>query len=126
MLELATSAFLILHGLVHLGYATPKVDDERFPFVPERAWFTSAAHLTVHSSRALFASIAVMTVVVYSVAGVGVLLGAGWWQPFAVAGSFGSLAVLILGFHPWLVFGVAINAAIIAAVVARWPVVLFD
>jgi hypothetical protein len=126
MLELATGVFLILHGLVHLGYTTPKVDDERYPFVPERAWFTSAANLAVHTSRALFASVAVTTVLLFSVAGVGVLLDAGWWQPFAVAGSAGSLAVLLLGFHPWLVFGVAIDAAIVAGVVARWPAGMFD
>ncbi len=50
------------------------------------------------------------------------LVGAGWWPLLAVAGSIASLVVLVLGFHPWLALGVAIDLAIIAAVAAQWPV----
>ena len=114
MLELATGAFLIAHGLVHLLYLAPKVDDPQFPFVPERSWFAAAVHLEVGAARAVFSSIAVVTALAYAVAGLGVVLDAGWWPALAVAGSAASLTVLLLGFHPWLVFGVAIDVGIVA------------
>jgi hypothetical protein len=114
MLELATGAFLILHGLVHLSYLSPKVDDPRFPFVPERSWFAAATHLEVGAARAVFSSIAVMAAIAYAAAGLGFAFDAGWWPALAVAGSAASLTVLLLGFHPWLAFGVAIDIGIVA------------
>ena len=125
MLELATGAFLILHGLVHLGYATPKPEDPKYPFVPERAWFVAAARLEAPTARALFLTVASLTILAFAAAGIGVFMGAGWWPAFAVAGSVSSLVVLVLGFHPWLVLGVAIDLAILAAVAAGWPAALF-
>lgn len=114
MLELATGAFLILHGLVHLSYLAPRVDDPRYPFVPERSWFAATAHLDVGAARAVFSSIAVATALAYAAAGVGIVFDTGWWPALAVAGSAASLTVLLLGFHPWLAFGVAIDVGIIA------------
>jgi len=126
MLELATGVLLIMHGLVHLSYATPKVDDERFPFVAERTWFASTTHLEVAAARGVFVALAALTVLAYAVAGVGLIADAAWWGPWALAGSVASLSTLVLGFHPWLVFGVAIDVAIIAGVLAEWPAGLFD
>jgi hypothetical protein len=124
--ELATGALLILHGFVHLSYATPRVDDERYPFVPERTWFASATHLEVAVARSVFVSLAGLVVLAYGVAGIGLIAGAGWWGSWALAGSVASLVTLVLGFHPWLVLGVAIDAAIVAGVLAEWPAGLFD
>jgi hypothetical protein len=126
MFQLATGALLIAHGLIHLSYATPKVDDERFPFVPERTWFVSATHLEVAAARGVFVALAALTVLAYAVAGIGLVAGAAWWGPWALAGSVASLMTLVLGFHPWLILGVAIDVAIIAGVLAGWPVALFD
>jgi hypothetical protein len=114
MFELATGAFLILHGLVHLSYLAPKVDDPHYPFVPERSWVATAAHLEVGTARSVFSALAVATAIAYAAAGVGLVLDAGWWPALAVAGSIGSLTVLLLGFHPWLVLGVAIDVGVIA------------
>lgn len=126
MFELATGALLIMHGLVHLSYATPKVDDERFPFVPERTWLASTAHLEVAAARGVFVSLAALTVLAYAVAGIGLIAGGAWWGTWAFAGSAASLMTLVLGFHARLVFGAAIDVAIIAGVLAEWPVGLFD
>jgi hypothetical protein len=125
MVELATGAFLILHGLVHVGYLTPAPEDPRYPFVPERAWFVGAIHLEPTAARALFVAVASLAVLALTLAGIGVFVSTGWWPAFAVAGSVASLVVLVLGFHPWLVLGVAIDLAILAAVAAGWPAALF-
>jgi hypothetical protein len=125
MLELATGAFLILHGLVHLGYLSPKPEDPRYPFTPERAWLVSAAHVDVVAAKGIFTTVAALAVLSYTLAGIGVVLDAGWWPALAVTGSVASLIVLVLGFHPWLVLGVAIDVAIIAGVSASWPAELF-
>jgi hypothetical protein len=122
MLELATGAFLILHGLVHLGYVTPKPDDPRYPFAPQRTWVVTTAHVDTSIAKPVFVALASLTVLAFTLAGIGVIVGAGWWQGLAVTGAIASLVALVLGFHPWLVLGVAIDLAIIAGVVAQWPV----
>jgi hypothetical protein len=122
MLELATGAFLILHGLVHLGYVSPKPTDPRYPFAPERAWVVSAAHLDAGAAKGLFTALAALVVAAFTLAGIGVLVGAGWWPVLAGAGAIASLVVLVLGFHPWLALGVGLDLAIVAAVATRWPV----
>lgn len=127
MLRLAAGAFLICHGLVHLLYVTPKPEDPKFPFVPERTWFATAAHLGVTAAKALFVSLAVAVVLAFAISGVALFVNASWWQPMALVGSAISLAVLLLGFHPWLAFGVAIDVAILASVFsAHWPAALFE
>ena len=82
----------------------------------------SVAHLDAGAAKGLFNSLAALVVLALTLAGIGVLVGAGWWPLLAVAGSIASLVVLVLGFHPWLALGVAIDLAIIAAVAAQWPV----
>ena len=122
MLELATGAFLILHGLVHVGYVSPKPTDPRYPFAAERTWVVSVAHLDAGTAHGLFTALAALAVLAFTFAGIGVVVGAGWWPLLAVAGSIASLVVLVLGFHPWLALGVVIDLAIIAALAAQWPV----
>ena len=126
MLELAAAAFLVLHGVIHLAYATPKREDPRYPFVPERTWFATAVHLPPAPARAAFATLAAATTAAYVLAAVGLVIDASWWGPAAVAGSALSLIELVLGFHVWLVLGVAIDVAIVYTVVsAHWPASLF-
>jgi hypothetical protein len=126
MLRLVSALFLMLHGAIHLGYATPDPDDPRYPFSPDRAWIGAALRLDRATTRAFLVSVAGVTVAAYAVSAVGVLLGATWWQPFAIAGSIASLAALLLAFHPWLALGVAIDVAIIVSVAStHWPAGLF-
>ncbi len=126
MLQLATGALLILHGLVHLGYVSPKPDDPRYPFAPQRAWIVSAAHVEVGLARTLFAALAAVVVTAFTVAGIGLFAGAGWWQVAATVGAIASVVELLLGFHLWLVLGIAIDVVIVAGIAAQWPAGLWS
>ncbi len=126
MLQLATGAVLILHGLVHLGYVAPKPADPRYPFAPQQTWIVSTAHVDVGAARTLFAALAAVVVTAFSIAGIALVAGAGWWQVAAVVGAIASVVELLLGFHTWLVLGIAIDAAIVAGVAAQWPTGLWS
>ena len=127
MLRFSAGAFLIMHGLIHAAYLAPKADDPRYPFVAERTWFATSLDLEAGAAKAVFATLAMTALVSFLVAGIGLCVNAGWWQPLAVAGSFASLAVLLLGFHPQLALGVAIDVAIVASVLwAHVPSPLFE
>ena len=72
---------------------------------------------------ALAVSLATLTLLAYvctSLALMGWLLPVDWWRPLAVLGSLGSLGLLLIGFHPWLLAGVAIDIAIVAAIWLDW------
>jgi hypothetical protein len=127
MLQFLAGSFLILHGLVHAMYLAPKPGDPSYPFVPERTWFATTAHLDTGAAKAIFATLAMTALMTFLLAGIGVFASAGWWQAFAVVGAVTSLATLLLGFHPRLVFGVTIDVAILASVLwAHVPAALYE
>jgi hypothetical protein len=114
----AVGVFLVLHGLVHPGiYGPPPGPDS--PWETSRSWLL--AGLSLSGRRALAIAWATLTAGIYLLAGIALLAAAGWWAPAAIAASVISLALLISYFHPWLSFGVAIDAAIIWAALASWP-----
>ena len=48
------------------------------------------------------------------------LIGAGWAAP-ALVGAVIGLGLKSLWFHPWLSLGIAIDLAVLAAVLGGWP-----
>jgi hypothetical protein len=45
----------------------------------------------------------------------------GWWTPLVVGGAVASALTLVVFFHPWIVLGLAIDAALLwATLVAGW------
>lgn len=127
MLRLAAAGFLILHGLIHLSYLTPRPDDPKYPFRPEGSWFASAFGLSPASAKAIAGALAGIAVAASVLAGIGLLASADLWKPAAVVGAVASFVVLALTFHPWLTLGVLIDVVVVASVVsAHWPAALFE
>ena len=128
MLRILAGLFLIAHGLVHLLYLGPRPeDDPSYPFVPEDRWLPRAIGLQPSAAKALAGTLAVVCMVALVVSGIALLANAELWQPMAVAGSVVSLVLMLLFFHPWLAFGIAIDVAIIVSVLS-WhvPASLFE
>jgi hypothetical protein len=100
--------FLIAHGLAHLAlWVTPPEDA---PFDPSESWLLGDVGPV---PRAL----AVLAFALFLPAGMLVLSGSRPGAVLAVAGATVSLLLVVLTFHRWFVFAVAINIAIIVIAV---------
>lgn len=117
MTRVILGAFLVAHGLVHLLYVTPgPKDDPAHPFVPGSRWIVRAVGIAPGTAKAVAGAMAVLSAVLFAVAGIAALADASMWQPTAVVASVCSLVLMLLFFHPWLLIGIAIDVAIIADV----------
>jgi hypothetical protein len=128
MLRVVVGLFLVAHGLVHLLYfAPPPEDDPRYPFVPEDRWFAKALGLQPSAAKAVAGTFAVVSALAFAASGIALFASAELWEAAAVVGSAVSLVLFLLFFHRWLVFGIAIDFAILASVLS-WhvPASLFE
>ncbi len=126
MLRVAVGSLLILHGLVHLGYVSPRPNDPRSLFAPERAWFATAFHLSAETAEAIAKAMAGIVAVSLTISGIALFVNADLWESAAVIGAAVSCVLLVLTFHPWLILGVAIDLFIVASVLwIHWPAALF-
>ena len=123
MLRVLFGLFLVAHGLVHLGFVSrspaPAPGAPEWPFEMGRSWLIGAVG---HAGlvRGIGAALVITTLVAFVGAGLawfGILVPQAWWPALTIAGSATSLAVLVVFFHPWLVIGLAIDAALIVLVV---------
>lgn len=109
----AAGLLLIAHGLVHLLYLADDVPEFTF----DDSWLIPES-----SQRSIGIAIMWITVAVFGLLGLaiwGVPRLANIWPALAVVASLLSL-VLLIAYWSWsLLFGVLINAAIIAVVVLR-------
>lgn len=111
------AAFLIAHGLVHVTvWLAPASSDA--PFRVDHSWLLGSGEPAHRTSIALAACAAI----VFTTAGVALLVGAPVWEALTLAGAVMGLAVSLLYFNPWLLLDVAINAGLLYAVLATdWP-----
>jgi hypothetical protein len=127
-MNLLLGAFLAAHALIHVSYLTPApprtADGPEWPFEPAHSWLVTAIGLDPALVRALGIALVVATIALLaaaSLATVGWIVPAGWWPALVVGGAAASALTLILFFHPWLVLGLAIDAALLWAVlVVGW------
>lgn len=112
-MEILAGLFLIVHGLVHLAVWLPDYNSDTSPFDARRSWALAAIGLG-SARRAMAVGVAVACAVSFAVAGAGVLAGAGWAAGLAMATASLSLLLSGIWFHPWLLFNMGINVAIIA------------
>lgn len=128
MLKLLFAAFLAAHGLIHASYFSPApartAGGPEWPFEMGRSWLVTGMGLDVGSVRVIGAVLITLTVTAFLLAAlstVGWLVPDGWWLPLIVVGSIASAAQLLVFFHPWLVLGLVIDAALIwLALASRW------
>jgi hypothetical protein len=119
--------FLLAHALIHASYLSPRppatAGGPAWPFELTRSWILSPLGLDGDPGRLLGIALIAVTLVAFAVAALAVIgiAGQGLFVPAVVAGSIASIALLALFFHPWLVLGIAIDVALLWAVlVARW------
>lgn len=121
-------AFLVGHALVHASYLAPApprtADGPEWPFEMARSWLVTAAGLDPALVRTLGTALVLTTIALLVAAGlstVGWLIPPEWWSALVVGGAVASALTLALFFHPWIVLGLVIDAALLwAAVGTSW------
>lgn len=127
-MKLLVAAFLAAHALIHASYLTPApprtADGPEWPFEMSRSWLVTALGLEPAMVRSLGTVLIVATIALFvaaALATLGWVVPVSWWQGLIVGGAATSIATLALFFHPWLVIGLVIDAALLwAIVVAGW------
>ena len=124
---LLLAGFLLAHGLIHTGFVSPRppatAGGPPWPFALESSWAVTTLGLDPAVARLLGAALVVLVIGSFALAAIGSLgvLPAAVWPLATVVGALASIGLLVLFFHPWLVLGIAIDLALLWAVlVARW------
>ena len=121
------AAVLVGHGLVHVMFITPAPASAsapgatEWPFDMARSWLATGPGLDVNLVRAADIALVAAVVLGFALAGmstVGVVIPADAWRPLVAASAVLSVVLLALFFNPQLVLGVAIDAVLVAVVVA--------
>jgi len=117
--------FLVAHGLVHLAIWLPKPDEEKpQPFVPSHSAVLSLADVGRSTAQTVSMALAAVAAGAFVVAGIGVAQAAPWTAAVAVAASLTGLALKVLYYHPWLRIGIVLDALVLSAALAGWPIAL--
>ncbi len=126
-MKLLLAAFLTAHALIHTSYLAPAppqtAGGPEWPFEIARSWLVTAGGLDPGAARAIGTAMVAVTVALLVAAALGTvgwIIPSDWWPALMMSGAISSLLTLTLYFHPWLLLGVAIDAALIWAVVAGW------
>lgn len=119
------AAFLLGHGWVHMMFVMARppgaTEADRGAFDMARSWLISGPGMDPGVIRAIGTVLVVMVTIGYVLAGlatVGVLVPIVWWPGLVVASTVGSLVVLVAFFAPTFVIGFAIDAAVLAPLLA--------
>ena len=106
---------LVAHGLVHLMWFAPN-EDPAWPFRLDRSWLLSEATrkpVAIALVALIVAGFALLGLAVWGVPGLASL-----WPELAIGAAVASLTALVLFWDRQLLWGVAIDVALI--VVALW------
>ena len=115
LVRVVLGVVLVAHGLVHLLWFAPN-DDPAWPFRVDRSWLLPEAirrPVAVVLIALVVAGFALLGLAVWGVPGLAPI-----WPALAVGAALASLATLLLYFDRQLLWGVAIDVALI--VVALW------
>lgn len=114
--------FLLVHGVIHAGWLTPKPDDPNYPFAWRSLLLPRASERTLRGIGTAAIALILLTYVVAALGLWGVPLLSQVWGAAAVLGSAVSLMLTALLWHPWFVAAPTIDVLISAAVVFGWIV----
>jgi hypothetical protein len=124
---LGLAALLIAHAAIHVAFVTPRppavAGGPEWPFDLSASWLLRPFGVDAGPTSALGLALVVLTIASLAAAALVVLgwLPGGLWVPAATIGAGGSLALLLLFIHPWLVIGLGIDVLLLWAVlVAQW------
>ena len=127
LVRLLVAGFLLAHAAIHAGFVSKrppaKPGAPPWPFDLGRSWLLARLGVPAGAVRVLGLALVVATIGGYTLAALATLgiLPAGAWGTTVTVGSIASLALLLVGFHPWLMAGVAIDIVLLwVALVAAW------
>lgn len=126
LVKLAVAGFLLAHAAIHAGFVSPRppvtAGGPEWPF-ELRSWLLGPAGLDADTARVLGMALVALTIAGFALAAVTALgiAPSGLWPASVAIGAVASIALLGLFFHPWLVLGIAIDVALLWAVLlVRW------
>jgi hypothetical protein len=117
--RLILTAVIFGHALIHVAFLGPSppatAGGPQWPFELGHSWLLDPLGVRREGTRHVGIALVAITLGGFALACVAALgLGPpGLWIAAAGIGSFGSLALLIAYFHPWLLLGVAIDLGLI-------------
>jgi hypothetical protein len=128
--KLLVAGFLVAHGLIHLGFVSSRppatAGGPPWPFDLASSWILRPLGAGSEVTRRIGMALVAATIAGFALAGVALAasLPVSIWTAGVAVGALGSIALLVLFFHPWLVIGLAIDAVLLWAVLGRgWIVV---
>ena|SRR5690349_14386985 len=119
MLELGFAGFLLAHAGVHASFLAPRPPAKEgapaWPFDSSRSWLLTPLGVGAHALRLLVLALVAVTIGGYALCAIGILglLPAELATASLVLASTASLGLLAIFFHPWLIIGVLIDAALV-------------
>jgi len=123
--RLLIGGFLVAHGLIHGLYFSPPPPDaeaaKKWAFHPDRSWLLGRLGFGPSDLRRICLALCSVTIAAFVLAGISLIFGVDWWRLLAGVGAAGGLALLILYWHIWLMFGILLNVAILALLWSDWP-----
>lgn len=120
--HLLLAGLLLAHAAIHAGFLAPRppvtAGGPPWPFQLDRSWALDRFGVDAGTRRVLALTLVAVTLVGFGLAALTAvqLAPAALWVPAATIGSIGSIALLGVFFHPWLILGLAIDVAILIAV----------
>lgn len=119
--------FLSAHAFIHTSYLAPRPaanGGPQWPFDMADSWAVVNLGVDVGIVRIVGVALIAVTVLGYlaaALASAGIAIPGGWFAPLVLVASVASAVLLGLFFHPWIVLGFVIDAALIYAIaVAGW------
>jgi len=126
VIKLAVICFLVAHGFIHTALYNIKPDPKSpQPFNPGESWMLRRLDVNAAMAKQASAVLSATTSLLFVLAALGLLLGAGWWPAATIVAVGVAAALKVAYFHAWLTIGVLIDVAIVVALAAHWPAVLF-
>ena len=127
LVRLLVAGLLLAHGAIHAGFVSKhppqKPGAPPWPFDLGRSWLLTRVGAPAGTVRLMGLALVAATIGGFALAALATLgiLPAAAWGPTVVVASIASLALLLIGFHPWLIGGVAIDLLLLwIALVASW------
>jgi len=113
VVRIVTGVLLLAHGLVHLLYLVRDVQEFSF----DRSWLVPEAArrpLGLGMTAATVAAFALLALAVWGVPGLSAA-----WPALTVVACLLSAVLLVVFWNRWLVFGLAIDVALVVVAVTR-------
>jgi hypothetical protein len=114
--SLLFALFLVVHGGIHVGYAC----SQSWPFVPGDPWLVTGLGADPGTVHAVGVALVVVTFIAWLLAALSATgVGSRLWAPLVVVAAVTSAILLTVFITPWTLPGLAIDAALLWAVVGR-------